>query len=33
MLAASERWEVDSGGAVRVRMPNFRGFASLPINI
>jgi cytochrome P450 len=33
MLAASERWEVDSDRAVRVKMPNFRGFAKLPIRI
>lgn len=33
MLAASERWEVDADAAVRVRMPNFRGFAKLPITI
>ncbi len=33
MLAVSDTWAVDLGGAERVHTPNFRGFARLPLTI
>ncbi len=33
MVSAAEVWEVDFADTVRVRTPNFRGYARLPLNI
>jgi hypothetical protein len=33
LLAASDRWDIDLGGAKRVTTPNFRGFSRLPLTI
>ena len=33
LLPRAERWEVDTGRAERVRTPNFRGFAKMPLSI
>lgn len=33
MLAVSDLWEIDLTGTERVRTPNFRGFARLPLTI
>lgn len=33
LIGASRNWEIDTGQAVRVTTPNFRGFARLPLGI
>src|SRR5690606_18909432 len=31
LVSTSRRWDLDLSGATRVRTPNFRGFAKLPV--